>query len=131
MNKSSCQVKPQKGRCDTTNHSLEGAEAAVSAFGLYCANKEKTITIFSKSFKQCTLHALVSGAFLTAFGAATGVAQDMPALSMIIAAAGEVRVDTKCDDPPEGFMNNAGVPIGVDVSMAHEIANMRLAKRPR
>ncbi|MEH6739345.1 MAG: hypothetical protein V7695_12465 [Sulfitobacter sp.] len=87
--------------------------------------------IFSKSFKQCTFHALVSGAFLTVFGAATGLVQDMLALSMIIAAAGEVRVDTKCDDPPEGFMNNAGVPIGVDVSMAHEIANMRLAKRPR
>jgi hypothetical protein len=102
-----------------------------SAFGLYCANKEKMIMIFSKSFKQCTFRALVSGAFLTAFGAATGVAQDMSALSMIIARVGEVRVGTKCDDPPEGFMNNAGFPIGVDVSMAHEIANMRLAKRPR
>lgn len=80
------------------------------------------MTIFSKSFNRCAVHAFVSGAFLTTFGAASAFAQDMPALPSTITDAGEVRVGTKCDYPPEGFMNNAGVPVGVEVSMAHEIA---------
>jgi polar amino acid transport system substrate-binding protein len=80
------------------------------------------MTMLNKNSRQRAVHAIVSGAFLMTLGATAGFAQDMPTLPTTIAGAGEVRVGTKCDYPPEGFMNNAGVPIGVEVSMAHEIA---------
>lgn len=66
-----------------------------------------------------------------AYGLAVGVclatvsgalAQDMPPLPASIEEAGVIRVGTKCDYPPEGFLDNTGTPIGVEVSMGHQIA---------
>lgn len=54
--------------------------------------------------------------------AAPARAQDMPPLPAAIKDAGVIRVGTKCDYPPEGYLDASGKPIGVEVSMGHQIA---------
>lgn len=65
---------------------------------------------------------LASAFALTAGVANTASAQEMPALPKAIEDAGVIRVGTKCDYPPEGFLDNSGEPVGVEVAMAHQIA---------
>ncbi len=55
-------------------------------------------------------------------GGAPSRAQELPPLPATIKEQGKVRVGTKCDYPPEGFLDNAGKPIGVEVAMGHQIA---------
>lgn len=68
------------------------------------------------------IRAILAGALVSVVSMSAVVAKDMPAVPDAISKAGEVRVGTKCDYPPEGFMNNDGVPEGVEVAMAHQIA---------
>lgn len=56
-------------------------------------------------------------------------AQDLPAVPEAIQKAGKVRVGTKCDYPPEGFMDKAGALVGVEVAMAHQIAKYAFGDR--
>ncbi|MCF3935199.1 transporter substrate-binding domain-containing protein [Acuticoccus sp. M5D2P5] len=55
-------------------------------------------------------------------GTAPAFAQDMPPLPTSIEEAGVVRVGTKCDYPPEGYLDMSGTPVGVEVAMGHQIA---------
>ncbi|SEG70108.1 transporter substrate-binding domain-containing protein [Marinobacterium lutimaris] len=58
--------------------------------------------------------------------ASVGIAQadttEMPKVPDSVQEAGVLKVGTKCDYPPEGFLDNSGTPVGVEVSMAHQIA---------
>ena len=56
------------------------------------------------------------------FGAAIASAQGLPPVPAEIAGAGKIRVGVKCDYPPEGFLDSAGEPDGVEVAMARQIA---------
>ena len=74
------------------------------------------------SFSPLSLsRALATFAALTA-GTASALAADMPPLPKAIADAGVVRVGTKCDYPPEGYLDMSGTPVGVEVAMGHQIA---------
>lgn len=65
---------------------------------------------------------LAAGAFIALASISTATAQDLPAVPDALQQAGKIRVGTKCDYPPEGYMDNTGTPVGVEVSMAHQIA---------
>ncbi|MGL1921659.1 MAG: transporter substrate-binding domain-containing protein [Hyphomicrobiales bacterium] len=73
------------------------------------------------SMKRAAL-SLLTGVSLVVTGFSVATAADMPAVPDAIQKVGKVRVGTKCDYPPEGFLDNAGVPLGVEVAMAHQIA---------
>ncbi|MFV0515279.1 MAG: transporter substrate-binding domain-containing protein [Jhaorihella sp.] len=62
------------------------------------------------------------GVLAVLVGASTASAQDMPAVPGALEQAGKIRVGTKCDYPPEGYLDNSGTPVGVEVAMAHQIA---------
>lgn len=72
--------------------------------------------------KTLSVYGAVAGLCICAGMASATFAQEMPPLPAAIEDAGVIRVGTKCDYPPEGFLNNAGIPEGVEVSMAHQIA---------
>lgn len=57
-----------------------------------------------------------------ALTAAPALAQEMPPLPAAIADAGVIRVGTKCDYPPEGYLDSAGRAIGVEVEMGRQLA---------
>ncbi|WP_171060447.1 transporter substrate-binding domain-containing protein [Poseidonocella sp. HB161398] len=76
----------------------------------------------SPPIRRLACAALALAAAALVLPAAPAAAQDMPPLPAAIADAGEIRVGTKCDYPPEGYLDNSGTPIGVEVSMAHQIA---------
>lgn len=79
------------------------------------------------SMKRAAL-SLLTGVSLVITGLSVATAADMPAVPDAIQKAGKVRVGTKCDYPPEGFLDNAGVPLGVEVAMAHQIAKYGFGK---
>ena len=72
--------------------------------------------------RNLTAYSLATGLCIAAGPATVAFAQDMPPLPGIIEEAGIVRVGTKCDYPPEGFLDNTGTPVGLEVSMGHQIA---------
>ncbi len=76
--------------------------------------------IFGKTNTSAALLLGVAGFCLAA--ATVAVSQELPALPTAIEKQGTIRVGTKCDYPPEGYLDNAGLPVGVEVSMGHEIA---------
>lgn len=65
---------------------------------------------------------ILVGLFAAVASVTAVTAQELPAVPDAIQKAGTLRVGTKCDYPPEGFLDNAGNSIGVEVSMAHQIA---------
>lgn len=69
--------------------------------------------------------ALTVTAFL-AISAAQGA--ELPALPKAIQDKGEVVVGTKCDYPPEGYLDASGKAIGIEVEMAHQIAAYAFGK---
>lgn len=75
-----------------------------------------------KIFNILPIKATIAALALTVAGTSVAMAQSMPPVPDTISKIGKVRVGTKCDYPPEGFLNNAGLPQGVEVSMAHQIA---------
>ncbi|WP_366555686.1 transporter substrate-binding domain-containing protein [Aquibaculum sediminis] len=53
---------------------------------------------------------------------AIAVADEMPPLPESIEEQGVVRIGTKCDYPPDGYLNTDGEPIGLEVNMGKQIA---------
>lgn len=53
---------------------------------------------------------------------ATASAADLPPLPGAIKAQGKLRIGNKCDYPPDGFLDEKGVPQGVEVDMGRQIA---------
>lgn len=80
------------------------------------------MTEFS-TFKRAAgaLGIALAGGAATIFATAAN-AQEMPPLPAAIEEAGVIRVGVKCDYPPEGFLDASGNPVGVEVSMGHQIA---------
>lgn len=64
--------------------------------------------------------AIIAAATFFPLGAAQSA--ELPPLPSSIKDKGALRVGTKCDYPPEGFMNASGKPTGIEVNMAHKIA---------
>ncbi|MCC7047782.1 MAG: transporter substrate-binding domain-containing protein [Alphaproteobacteria bacterium] len=50
------------------------------------------------------------------------IAQDLPPVPDAIKKQGVVRVGIKCDYPPDGYLDNAGKPQGIEVSLAKQLA---------
>lgn len=73
-----------------------------------------------RSISSCLLAALI--AILGFLGPITANAVNLPPLPTAIKKQGMIRVGTKCDYPPAGFLNNSGTPVGIEVAMAHQIA---------
>ena len=61
-------------------------------------------------------------AVVTIFSASAFAAGGLPPVPDSIKKLGVLRVGTKCDYPPEGFIDEKGKPQGVEVSMARQIA---------
>ncbi|MGE0715495.1 MAG: transporter substrate-binding domain-containing protein [Alphaproteobacteria bacterium] len=66
--------------------------------------------------------ALASIAAVAALAIGTAAAQTMPPLPDAIKKQGLLRVGVKCDYPPDGFMDQSGKPVGVEVSLGRQIA---------
>ncbi|MEX2520046.1 MAG: transporter substrate-binding domain-containing protein [Paracoccaceae bacterium] len=77
-----------------------------------------------KNLRRSGFAATAFAAFTLSATVISGAAQadEMPPLPAAIKDAGKVRVGVKCDYPPEGYLDNSGKTIGVEVSMGHEIA---------
>lgn len=69
--------------------------------------------ILLRSAAVATLAAAVAGA---------ATAQTMPPLPEAIQKAGVVKAGVKCDYPPDGFIDASGKPVGVEVSLARQVA---------
>jgi len=69
-----------------------------------------------------TLLRAATVAALTAAFAGTAAAQTMPPLPEAIQKAGMVKAGVKCDYPPDGFIDPSGKPVGVEVSLARQVA---------
>jgi len=52
----------------------------------------------------------------------TAAAADMPPLPDAIKQKGKLHVGIKCDYPPDGFLDESGKPVGLEVSLAKQIA---------
>lgn len=77
------------------------------------------------TFKNLTVKGMAGLIAVGLLASASGLsarAQDFPPVPEAIQKAGKIRVGTKCDYPPEGFLDNSGTPVGVEVAMAHQIA---------
>ncbi|BBK36566.1 amino acid ABC substrate-binding protein [Allostella sp. ATCC 35155] len=61
-------------------------------------------------------------AALAAAVAGAATAQTMPPLPEAIQKAGVVKAGVKCDYPPDGFIDSSGKPVGVEVSLARQVA---------
>jgi polar amino acid transport system substrate-binding protein len=57
---------------------------------------------------------------LLAAGAARG-AETLPPLPEAIKAKGVARVGVKCDYPPDGYLDESGKPVGIEVEMARQV----------
>ena len=73
------------------------------------------------SIATTLLRAAATAGFL-AGAAAAATAQTMPPLPEAIQKAGVVKAGVKCDYPPDGFIDQTGKPIGVEVSLARQVA---------
>lgn len=69
-----------------------------------------------------TLLRAAATAAILAGAAAAATAQTMPPLPEAIQKAGVVKAGVKCDYPPDGFIDQTGKPIGVEVSLARQVA---------
>lgn len=77
---------------------------------------------FGKTNSKSAFLGTVAGVCFAVAGSASTLAQELPKLPSSIQEQGKIRVGTKCDYPPEGFLDNAGTPVGVEVAMGHQIA---------
>lgn len=50
------------------------------------------------------------------------VAMDLPKLPTNIKEAGVIRIGTKCDYVPAGYLDNDGKPVGIEVEMGRQVA---------
>ena len=74
-----------------------------------------------KSNSRTAGSAVLAGLLCATVGA-PAMAQELPPVPAVLQESGTLRVGTKCDYPPEGYLDNSGTPVGVEVSMAHQIA---------
>lgn len=68
--------------------------------------------------RLCALLAVV----LVAAPAAHAFADGLPPLPSAIKSKGAMRVGVKCDYPPDGYLDQNGKPIGIEVEMAKQLA---------
>lgn len=73
------------------------------------------------SFAAIAIRAATAAAFVVGV-AAVASAQTMPPLPEAIKKAGVVKAGVKCDYPPDGFIDPSGKPVGVEVSLARQVA---------
>jgi polar amino acid transport system substrate-binding protein len=65
---------------------------------------------------------IVQLAALAVIAAASAqAAEGLPALPDAIKAKGVVRVGVKCDYPPDGYLDQSGKPVGIEVEMAKQL----------
>lgn len=75
----------------------------------------------ARTLPRMLLHAVAASAVaVLAMGGA--LAQTMPPLPEAIRKAGLVKAGVKCDYPPDGFIDQSGKPVGVEVSLARQVA---------
>ncbi|MHA7776096.1 transporter substrate-binding domain-containing protein [Roseibium sp. M-1] len=65
---------------------------------------------------------IAAGVIAVLASVTVAAAQDLPTVPEAIQNEGVIRVGAKCDYPPEGFLDNSGTPVGVEVAMGHQIA---------
>ncbi|WGF87398.1 transporter substrate-binding domain-containing protein [Marinivivus vitaminiproducens] len=72
-------------------------------------------------------------ASLLVLSAATAFAQspELPAAPQWLTDADVLRVGVKCDYPPDGYLDMSGVPQGVEVSLARQIAEYALGDQDK
>lgn len=78
------------------------------------------MTIFNTA-RRAAVAIILVGFFAVGLGA-PGFAADLPPLPEAIKAKGKLRIGNKCDYPPDGFLDERGVPKGVEVDMGRQIA---------
>jgi len=68
----------------------------------------------------------IAAVFIGAFAIGASIpaisASDLPPLPGYIKEKGKLRIGNKCDYPPDGFLDEKGVPQGVEVDMGRQIA---------
>ena len=74
--------------------------------------------------KVASIHLLrlAAASVAAALAVGTAAAQTMPPLPDAIQKAGVVRAGVKCDYPPDGFIDQSGKPVGVEVSLSRQVA---------
>ncbi|BBK41624.1 amino acid ABC substrate-binding protein [Allostella vacuolata] len=74
--------------------------------------------------KVASIHLLrlAAASVAAALAVGTAAAQTMPPLPEAIQKQGVVRVGVKCDYPPDGFIDQTGKPVGVEVSLSRQVA---------
>ena len=50
------------------------------------------------------------------------LANELPSLPAAIKSKGAIRVGVKCDYPPDGYLDQGGKPIGIEIEMAKQLA---------
>ena len=63
----------------------------------------------------------ITAVTLSVFTASLAKAADLPPVPDAIKAKGVLRVGTKCDYPPDGYLDEKGKPQGIEVSLAMQI----------
>jgi len=79
---------------------------------------KKALKVFSANF----LVIITAAAVVTILCAGAVYAGDLPPVPDSIKKLGVLRVGSKCDYPPEGFIDEKGKPQGVEVNMSRQIA---------
>ncbi|MCP1201011.1 transporter substrate-binding domain-containing protein [Notoacmeibacter sp. MSK16QG-6] len=72
--------------------------------------------------KRRAVRGILTAVLFAVGGAGAALAQDLPPIPEAIKEAGVLKVGTKCDYPPDGYLDNSGNPIGIEVAMGHQIA---------
>ena len=74
---------------------------------------------------------LIGAGLVAALGSSAAVAQELPPLPDDIQEKGVVRVGTKCDYPPDGYLDENGNPAGIEVEMAHQLAEYAFGSKDK
>lgn len=82
-----------------------------------------------RKIAKCVFGGLFAAVVTLPFG--TAESAEMPAVPKAIKDNGTVSVGTKCDYPPAGYLDDKGTPIGIEVNMAHKIAEYAFGKGSR
>ncbi|MFK8077173.1 MAG: transporter substrate-binding domain-containing protein [Granulosicoccus sp.] len=72
--------------------------------------------------KRRALFTAVAASIVGAAMATSAVAADMPELPSAIKDAGKIRIGTKCDYVPMGYLDNDGNSVGIEVEMGRQVA---------
>lgn len=100
------------------NAAMRGARVLTKSIIIKEGEMKKALKVFFSKFMVVT----TAVAVLTILSAGAVYAGDLPPVPDSIKKLGVLRVGTKCDYPPEGFIDEKGKPQGVEVNMARQIA---------